>query len=130
MTDRGRADLLEALHRELLEREARLETLIEQLLERERSQEPAASTAQRPPAAAAGDQIQLTEREVQILQLLVRGHTNRQIGAQLQLVPGTIRNRLGRIYQKLGVLTRTQAAVRAVELGLSSTGPAEESRYA
>lgn len=127
MTDRGRADSLEALRRELLEREARLETLLEQLLERERPREPATSTAHPAPAARSGDQIQLTEREVQILQLLVRGHTNRQIGAQLLLVPGTIRNHLGRIYQKLGVLTRTQAAVRAVELGLGRVGPAEES---
>ena len=130
MTDRGRADLLEALHRELLEREARLETLLEQLLERQRLREPAAGTAARAPAVAAGDQVRLTEREAQILQLLVRGHTNRQIGAQLRLVPGTIRNRLGGIYQKLGVLTRTQAAVRALELGLCGDGPAEERRYA
>jgi DNA-binding NarL/FixJ family response regulator len=130
MTDRGRADLLEALYRELLEREARLETLIEQLLARERPRESAASTARDAPAARSGDEIELTEREVQILKLLVRGHTNRQIGAQLGIVPGTIRNRLGRIYQKLGVLTRTQAAVRAVELGLGRVGPAEESRFA
>ncbi len=127
MTDRERADLLVALQRELLEREARLESLIEQLLDRERPPEPPARTAHRAPAARPGDQIRLTEREVQILQLLVRGYTNRQIGTQLGLVPGTVRNRLGRIYGKLGVMTRTQAAVRAVELGLSRAGPAEES---
>jgi len=127
MMDRGRTDLLVTLRRELLEHEARLRSLIEQVRERERLQEPSASTVQQTPAARPGDPIPLTERELQILQLLVRGHTNRQIAAQLQLVPGTIRNRLGRIYWKLGVLTRTHAAVRAIELGLCSAGPAEAS---
>jgi DNA-binding NarL/FixJ family response regulator len=127
MTNPGRLDTLEALHRELLEREARLKSLIEQLLERERLQEPPAITVQQSPAARPGDLIPLTERELQILQLVVWGHTNRQIGAQLGCTPATIRNRLGRIYWKLRVMTRTHAAVRAVELGLCRAGPAEGS---
>jgi DNA-binding NarL/FixJ family response regulator len=126
MTDRGRTDLLVALHRELLEHEARLKRLVEQWPAREQLREPSASTGEQIPAAGPGDPTPLTERELQILQLVVRGHTNRQIGAQLQLCAGTIRNRLGRIYWKLGVLTRTHAAVRAVELGLCRAGPAEE----
>ena len=125
MTDRGRADSLEALHRELLEREARLKSLIEQLLERERLQEPSASTVQQTPAVRLRDPIPLTERELRILQLVVRGLTNRQIGAELGITAESVRNRLGRIYWKLGVLTRTHAAVRAVELGLFRAGPAE-----
>jgi DNA-binding NarL/FixJ family response regulator len=64
--------------------------------------------------------MRLTAREVQILHLLVRGQTNRQIAAQLRLVPGTVRNHLGRIYQKLGATIRTHAAVHAVELGVNS----------
>jgi DNA-binding NarL/FixJ family response regulator len=128
MTDRGRADLLADLHHELLEQEAQLKSLMEQLLARERLRAPSASTGWQDPAASPGDEIRLTAREIQILQLLVRGHTNRQIGAQLQVGAGTIRNRLSRIYAKLGVMTRTHAAVRAVELGLSRAGPAEESR--
>ena len=52
------------------------------------------------------------------------GRTNQQIGAHLKLSPVTIRNHLNRIYRKFGVTTRTQAAVRAVHLGLSSTGQA------
>jgi DNA-binding NarL/FixJ family response regulator len=127
MTDRGRADLLEALHRDLLEHEARLRSLLEPLLAPERLQEPVASTPHTTGAARPRDQIRLTEREVQILQLLVRGHTNRQIGARLQVGAATIRNRLGRIYQKLGVMTRTHAAVRAVELGLCRAGLTEAS---
>ena len=122
MTDRGRSDLLMDLHHALLEHEARLKSLLETLLAHEGPPEPSESTAHEAPAAGPGDRVRLTEREVQILQLLVRGHTNRQIGAQLQLVPGTIRNRLGRIYWKLGVMTRTHAAVRAIELGLCRAG--------
>ena len=124
MTDRGSADLLVALHRELLEREARLKSLVEQLLESERQREPSASTVHQTPDARPGDPLGLTERDVQVLQLLVNGHTNRQIGAQLGVGADTIRNRLSRIYWKLGVMTRTHAAVRAVELGLCKAGPA------
>ena len=121
MMNRGRVDTLEALHRELLEREARLKSLIEQLLERERLQEPSAITVQRAPAARPGDLIPLTEREVQILQLVVWGHTNRQIGAQLGCTSATIRNRLSRIYQKLGVSSRDEAIERLHEIGLLQT---------
>jgi DNA-binding NarL/FixJ family response regulator len=129
MTDRGRADLLADLHHELLEQEAQLKNLLEQLLARERLREPSASPAWQDPAASPGDQNRLTGREVQILQLVVRGHTNREIGAQLQVGAGTIRNRLSRIYAKLGVMTRTHAAVRAVELRLCSPSTADESRH-
>ena len=125
MTDRGHADLLVDLHHALLEHEARLKSLLETLLAHDGPPESLESTTDEAPSAGPGDRVRLTEREIQILQLLVRGHTNRQIGAQLQLVPGTIRNRLGRIYWKLGVMTRTHAAVRAVELGLCRSGPSE-----
>jgi len=50
------------------------------------------------------DRIPLTEREVRILQLVARGHTNREIGAQLQVGGATIRDRLTRIYWKLGMV--------------------------
>ena len=126
MTGRGRADLLVALHRELLEREARLKTLVEQLLAREGLQEPFGGETRGAPAAGPGDLTRLTEREVQILQLVVRGRTNREIGAELGVGAATIRNRLAGIYWKLGVATRTHAAVRAIELGLCRAGPAEE----
>ena len=126
MTDPGRADLVEALHHELLEREARLKELIERLLEREQPREWSAGTAGRAPSGRPADPISLTEREVQVMQLVVRGHTNRAIGAELGVGAATIRNHLGRIYRKLGAMTRTHAAVRAIELGLCRAGPVEE----
>jgi len=123
MVERGRADPPADLYRDLLEREARLERLMEELLHADRPRE--ASAGAEPPAPPAGpdDPIRLTKREAQILRLLVTGRTNRQIGAELHLRAGTVRNCLGRIYPKLGATTRTQAAVRAIQLGLVSTGP-------
>jgi DNA-binding NarL/FixJ family response regulator len=63
----------------------------------------------------------LTEREAQILHLLATGRTNQQIGNQLRLATGTIRDHVTQVYRKLGVATRPQAAVRAIELGLRGT---------
>ena len=123
MVDRGGDDPRADLYRELLEHEARLERLIEQLLHDDAPPEPAASTARQVPAATSDAQIPLTKREAQVLQLLVTGRTNRQIGAVLHLRAGSVRNRLTQIYRKLGVTTRTQAAIRAIELGLVKADP-------
>jgi DNA-binding NarL/FixJ family response regulator len=47
-----------------------------------------------------------------------RGDTNRQIGAELGLSPGTVKKHVEHILRKLGAADRTQAAVRAAQLGL------------
>lgn len=60
----------------------------------------------------------LTQRELDVLRLLPLGKTNRQIAAQLHLSLSTVKKRLERIISKLGVSDRTQAAVKAIELGL------------
>jgi DNA-binding NarL/FixJ family response regulator len=60
----------------------------------------------------------LTPREVQILRLVARGETNREIASSLILAVGTIKVHVEHILVKLGVNDRTQAAVRAVELGI------------
>ena len=60
----------------------------------------------------------LTPREVEILRLLVRGQTNREIAQELVVSRGTVKNHVQHIIAKLGVSDRTQAAVRAIELGL------------
>jgi DNA-binding NarL/FixJ family response regulator len=60
----------------------------------------------------------LTRRELEVLQLLAQGKTNREIGVQLVVSPGTVKVHVERILAKLNVADRTQAAVRAVELGL------------
>jgi DNA-binding NarL/FixJ family response regulator len=60
----------------------------------------------------------LTNRETQILRLLVRGLTRREIAHELALSHHTVRHHLERIYAKVGVRTRFAAAVYAVEHGL------------
>ena len=60
----------------------------------------------------------LTPREVEVLRLMALGHTNRRISEQLSFSLSTIKNHVQCILEKLGVSDRTQAAARAVELGL------------
>ena len=50
--------------------------------------------------------------------MLGSGRTNAQIARELVVSPGTVKNHVQRIIAKLGVSDRTQAAVRAVQLGL------------
>lgn len=62
----------------------------------------------------------LTAREVEVLRLMARGQTNRQIANNLTVSPGTVRVHVQHIIAKLEVSDRTEAAVRATELGLLS----------
>ena len=65
----------------------------------------------------------LSEREHGILRLLASGANNRQIASQLFLAEGTVKNYISTILAKLGVQDRTQAALRARELGLLKPDP-------
>jgi len=60
----------------------------------------------------------LSEREVGVLRLLAEGCSNKEIGSQLHITEGTVKNHMTNILEKLGVLDRTQAALKARELGL------------
>jgi DNA-binding NarL/FixJ family response regulator len=60
----------------------------------------------------------LSEREIEILKLVSQGLTNKEIAARLYLAEGTVKNYVTSILQKIGVRDRTQAAIRARELGL------------
>ena len=60
----------------------------------------------------------LSERELEVLRLLAQGASNRQIASQLFLAEGTVKNYISSILDKLGVDDRTQAALRARELGV------------
>ncbi|MBU1880142.1 MAG: response regulator transcription factor [Chloroflexi bacterium] len=61
----------------------------------------------------------LSEREREVLRLLAQGLSNREIGQRLGLAEGTVKNYVSNILDKLGVRDRTQAAVRARELGMN-----------
>jgi len=56
----------------------------------------------------------LTDRELEVLQLLAFGHTNRQIGGKLFISPDTVKTHLEHIYQKLGTNDRTAAVAEAL----------------
>ena len=60
----------------------------------------------------------LTERELEIAELLVSGDSNEEIASALFLSTNTVKTHLKHIYGKLGVGTRTQAVMRCVEFGL------------
>ncbi len=60
----------------------------------------------------------LTPREIEVLELLAQGKTNRQIAEDFVLSVGTVKNHVEHIIAKLEASDRTQAVVRALELGL------------
>jgi NarL family two-component system response regulator LiaR len=62
----------------------------------------------------------LSAREQQVLDLLVQGYSNTEIGARLYLSPETIKTHVRHIMEKLSVRDRTHAAVEAVRRGLVS----------
>ena len=113
--------LISAVHRTLngespLDQE--LATLLLRRLadEKQNRPEPTPQTNHEPSVEA------LTPREMEVLTLLTTGQTNQQIAHSLNISKGTVKVHVERIIRKLEVSDRTQAAVRAIELGLSSTG--------
>jgi DNA-binding NarL/FixJ family response regulator len=72
------------------------------------------------PADGAGRPVTkpLSARETEVLRLLATGKTNRQIAQDLFVSLSSVKTHVQRIIKKLGVSDRTQASVRAVEMGL------------
>jgi DNA-binding NarL/FixJ family response regulator len=66
----------------------------------------------------AGETEPLTPRESEVLELMKLGRTNREIAADLVISLGTAKNHVEHIMAKLGVSDRTQAVVKALELGI------------
>jgi DNA-binding NarL/FixJ family response regulator len=72
-----------------------------------------------PPATGNDSLVEpLSDRELEILRLMAEGLSNREIGAALFITEGTVKNHVTNILGKLNVRDRTQAALRARELGL------------
>lgn len=65
---------------------------------------------------------ELTPRELEVLELMAQGASNKTIAGQLVVTPKTVRNYVSRIYSKLGVATRARAIVLAREAGLGRQG--------
>lgn len=64
----------------------------------------------------------LTDRELEVIRLINRGHGVPEIASRLELSPRTVENYKRRIYRKLGVRSQSHAAARAFALGISD-GP-------
>jgi LuxR family maltose regulon positive regulatory protein len=60
----------------------------------------------------------LSDRELEVLRLIVAGMSNREIAAELVISPGTAKTHVHNLCGKLGVRNRTEAAMRAKEMGL------------
>ncbi len=60
----------------------------------------------------------LTPRELEVLGLMKLGRSNRQIAQDLVISLGTAKNHVEHVISKLGVSDRTQAVVKALELGI------------
>jgi len=78
------------------------------------------SSAQPAPSYVSQGQLiePLTERELEVLALLVKRRTNKEIAAELVISPGTVKQHAHNIYQKLNVKGRRQAVREAIALGI------------
>jgi PAS domain S-box-containing protein len=111
VTEQRRAEAnLSAVYQQLAVQQNRIQELLSRLTPER--------TPSRERAPLAPQLYRLSARERIILGRLAAGLTNREIGAEIGLTVGTVKNQVARILSKLNVTDRTQAAVRAVELGL------------
>ena len=60
----------------------------------------------------------LTPRDIELLALLASGQSNKQIAAAMGVSESTVKSHLSALFRKLGVADRTQAALRAISLGV------------
>lgn len=70
------------------------------------------------PGRCAANLSSLTRRELEVLTLLARGHTNGELAALLHIAEGTVKTHVARILGKLGVRDRVQAVVLSYESGV------------
>ena len=71
----------------------------------------------------------LTEREAEVLRLVARGRSNKQIAQELFVGEKTVKAHVSNILTKLGVHSRTQAALHAVRIGLVSMNELNEESW-
>ena len=90
--------------------------VITNLFEEARDPQPTSERGQTPhPERQSAD---LTPREIDILELVTQGMSNRDVAAQLTLSEKTVKAHLAAIFRKLGVANRTQAAMAGLAMGI------------
>ena len=107
-------------------RAAPLEQSIEEALAFAEHPPPRAASPESP--AAASTITLLSTRERDVVHLIARGYTSPQIGTELMITRRTVESHVTTILNKLGLSSRTQVALWAVEHGLSATRPASPDR--
>ncbi len=119
--------------RSFVDEGAPMEALLSQLRQRDHEHGPtpyldkllAAFPQERKPHRAAGKPAKadrtpklLSQRELEVLQLLAQGRSNQQIAQELVIAIDTVKRHISHIFSKLGVTNRVQAVKQARELGL------------
>jgi DNA-binding NarL/FixJ family response regulator len=74
--------------------------------------------AEAPGNPAARAALGISDREHEVLGLLAGGLSNKQIAAKLGVSPNTVKTHIARLFEKLGARRRTEAILKARELGL------------
>jgi DNA-binding CsgD family transcriptional regulator len=78
----------------------------------------------RPPATPfepnlkARETLGVSDRELQVLELLAAGRSNKEIAQQLEVSPNTVKTHVAKLFEKLAAKRRTEAISRARELGM------------
>jgi NarL family two-component system response regulator LiaR len=109
LKDSGPEELVQAI-RQVNRGEPSLHPTIARRLIRELSQ----------PGSSGARVDDLTDREVEVLQLVARGQSNREIADELAISEATVRTHVSNILAKLNLSSRTQAALYALREGLAS----------
>ena len=66
----------------------------------------------------AQESLGLSERELEVLALIAAGQSNKEIARRLEVSPNTVKTHIGNLFEKLDVQRRTEAVLKARELGL------------
>ena len=81
-----------------------------------------ARTTGKPTSSGEKDLVPLTDRELEVLQLLVKGDTNKEIATQLYITRHTVKNHVHNILEKMQVSDRREATAMAIKHRLVDTG--------